>query len=365
MLKLERNNLRTTATETMTWDKESRMLTNSLANASYAYNGFDARVSKTVGANTTTFKRAGADPVSPVLSDVLGGTTTRYLPGISSNVGGTSTFNHSGIKNGILQTNSSQSNTATKRYDAFGDNPTATGTWQTRFDYGGPFGYQRDDESDYKLLGHRYYDPEIGRFLTRDPIKDGRNWFSYVSSSPLSKMDANGLSEVIVYWYPVAGIDDIIGHHTGIAVIDNMKPGKPVKWSFAGGPEVYGNNPFKWGKLVSRSRPWSEATQDFDKTDGNWKIGIKLVDDDSNYRKWMRKFSIAEIDMYLSNSNVGYDPLAPPFKLPLMPWAANSNSYARDLLDRTGLRPTYEHGRRKRGGSPWAPGWGSDPWEDR
>jgi hypothetical protein len=26
-------------TETMTWNKESRMLTNSLANASYAYNG--------------------------------------------------------------------------------------------------------------------------------------------------------------------------------------------------------------------------------------------------------------------------------------------------------------------------------------
>jgi RHS repeat-associated protein len=182
----------TTATETMTWDKESRMLTNSLANASYAYNGFDARVSKTVGGNTTTFKRAGADPVSPVLSDVVGATTTRYLPGISSNVGGTSTFNHSGIKNGILQTNSSQSNTATKRYDAFGDDPTTTGPWQTRFDYGGAFGYQKDSESDYKLLGHRYYDPEVGRFLTRDPVKDGRNWYSYCENMPTNCADPEG-----------------------------------------------------------------------------------------------------------------------------------------------------------------------------
>jgi RHS repeat-associated protein len=194
---------RTTSFETMTWDEESRMLSNSLANASYAYNGFDARVSKTVGANTTTFKRAGADPVSPVLSDVVGATTTRYLPGISSNVGGTSTFMHSGIKNGILQTNSLQSNTATKRYDAFGNDLATTGTWQTRFDYGGAFGYQKDTESDYKLLGHRYYDPEIGRFLTRDPIKDGRNWYAYCSNKSVTGFDPSGLFEWSRYWEDV------------------------------------------------------------------------------------------------------------------------------------------------------------------
>lgn len=189
----------TQATETMTWDKESRMLTNSLANSSYVYNGFDARVSKTVGANTTTFKRAGADPVSPVLSDVLGGTTTRYLPGISSRFGSTSTFNHSGIKNATLQTNSSQSNTATKRYDAFGNELSTTGTWQTRFDYGGAFGYQRDDESGYKLLGHRYYDKYTGRLLTRDPIKDGRNWYTYCDSDAISAADCDGLRKEWVY----------------------------------------------------------------------------------------------------------------------------------------------------------------------
>jgi RHS repeat-associated protein len=177
----------------MTWNKESRMLTNSLANSSYVYNGFDARVSKTVSSTTTTFKRAGADPVSPVLSDVAGSTTTNYLPGISSRVGSTSTFSHSGIKNGILQTNSSQSNTATKRYDAFGNELSTSGTWQTRFDYGGKFGYQQDDETAYKLLGHRYYDPKIGRFLARDPIKDGRNWYAYAEGNPARFADPDGL----------------------------------------------------------------------------------------------------------------------------------------------------------------------------
>jgi len=189
----------TTATETMTWDKESRMLTNSLVNASYVYNGFDARVSKTVSSTTTTFKRAGADPVSPVVSDVVGSTTTNHLPGISSRTSGTSTFSHSGIKSGILQTNSSQTNTATKRYDAFGNELSTSGTWQTRFDYGGGFGYQRDDESGYKLLGHRYYDSSTGRFLSRDPIKDGRNWYAYCGNNPIAAADLDGLRPTWVY----------------------------------------------------------------------------------------------------------------------------------------------------------------------
>ena len=202
-----KTNCVTELAQTMTWDKESRMLTNSLANASYVYNGFDARVSKTVSSTTTTFKRAGADPVSPVVSDVVGGsTTTNYLPGISSRTGGTSTFSHSGIKNGVLQTNSSQTNTATKRYDAFGNELSTSGTWQTRFDYGGGFGYQRDDESGYKLLGHRYYDPEIGRFLTRDPIKDGRNWYAYCENDPVSGVDPTGELVVLVILGVVGGL---------------------------------------------------------------------------------------------------------------------------------------------------------------
>jgi hypothetical protein len=32
------------------------------------------------------------------------------------------------------------------------------------------FGYQEGSESGLKLLGHWYYDPGTGRFITRDPI---------------------------------------------------------------------------------------------------------------------------------------------------------------------------------------------------
>ncbi|MCU0316911.1 MAG: hypothetical protein MUC92_09990 [Fimbriimonadaceae bacterium] len=56
------------------------------------------------------------------------------------------------------------------------------------------FGYQ-EDATGLKLLGHRYYDSSTGRFRTRDPIKDGRNWFSYGAgyASVTGGADPNGL----------------------------------------------------------------------------------------------------------------------------------------------------------------------------
>jgi len=61
------------------------------------------------------------------------------------------------------------------------------------FGSAGGFGYQ-EDANGFKLLGHRYYDPSTGRFLTRDPIKDGRNWYTYCENNVLQGADSAGLS---------------------------------------------------------------------------------------------------------------------------------------------------------------------------
>ncbi|MBA4293540.1 hypothetical protein C0431_11295 [bacterium] len=100
----------------------------------------------------------------------------------------------SALKNSDIQTNSVQSVVASKVYDAFGNQLSSTGTWAGQFQYAGKFGYQQDADSGLKLLGHRYYDSSTGRFLTRDPIKDGRNWYSYCENSPLKNVDPKGLA---------------------------------------------------------------------------------------------------------------------------------------------------------------------------
>jgi RHS repeat-associated protein len=78
-------------------------------------------------------------------------------------------------------------------YDAFGAAVSRTGTTNTQAGFAGNWGYQTDAESEYQLLGHRYYDPATGRFLTRDPIRDGRNWYGYCENNPHNWVDPEGL----------------------------------------------------------------------------------------------------------------------------------------------------------------------------
>ena len=228
-------------TTTLSWDYEDRLTGityPSTATNSFGYNAFGARVSKTDSTGTSTYARNGVGVTSPVLSD---GNLT-YTPGISSNDGSDSTWSHGDIKNSLRQTGENESTTATTQFDAFGNPVSATGTWSGPFQYGGPFGYQTDSDSGLKLLGHRYYDASTGRFLSRDPIKDGRNWLAYCNSNPISFLDPDGreLITIIV----IGGL--VIGAvTTGLSfkkASDRMKEGRKTQHemaqAFADGDDV-------------------------------------------------------------------------------------------------------------------------------
>ncbi len=89
----------------------------SAATNSFGYNAFDARVSKTDSAGTSTYRRAGAGVLSAVLSDG----TNDFTPGVSSRSGTTSTFAHAGLKNNDSQSAASQTISGSKTYDAYGN----------------------------------------------------------------------------------------------------------------------------------------------------------------------------------------------------------------------------------------------------
>ena len=138
----------------------------------------------------TSPSRDGADVTEPVLGDG----SIAYTPGTSDRKSSTSIFDHCNyIITCTRQTNSSQTTTATRVYDAFGNLESTTGTPQSRFGFVGGQGYQEDGDSGLTLLGHRYFDPAIGRFLTRDPSQQGRNWFVYCEKNPLISIDDDGL----------------------------------------------------------------------------------------------------------------------------------------------------------------------------
>jgi RHS repeat-associated protein len=54
---------------------------------------------------------------------------------------------------------------------------------------------KKQDETGLLYFGARFYDVEVGRFLTLDPIKSGNNWFIYCENNPLNYVDLLGLEK--------------------------------------------------------------------------------------------------------------------------------------------------------------------------
>lgn len=181
------------AVTTYAWNEDSRLTGIDLptgSDPSYTYNGAGTRAGRTAGSTTNTFKRSGAGATASVLSD----SEATYVPGLSERRGTTTTYSHSGLKNATAQSQGTTSLTSTRLYDAFGAPTDLSGTFAGPFGYGGAFGYQATDGG-LQLLGHRYYDPDDGRFISRDPIKAGHNWYAYCRNNPIGKADPTGLIE--------------------------------------------------------------------------------------------------------------------------------------------------------------------------
>ena len=77
-------------------------------------------------------------------------------------------------------------------FTAFGEN---VGGGFVRNGYAGAWGYQSHTEFEFQHVGHRYYDPSLGRFMQRDPIgiADGLNTYQYVDANPQIFVDPSGL----------------------------------------------------------------------------------------------------------------------------------------------------------------------------
>ena len=172
----------TTQTTALAYDVENRLTGITYPSAStdtYAYNGNGMRTKKTDSGGTFNYICDGTTPGSDVLSD---GAAT-YTPGISErrNVGGTATsafYHNDGDGSVGTVTSASQSVTSSKKYDAFGNVVPASGSGSGPFVPAPmtpvyPFGFKgaqqaQTDSSGLILQGDRYYDSDLGRYLSGD-----------------------------------------------------------------------------------------------------------------------------------------------------------------------------------------------------
>jgi len=127
-----------------------------------------------------------------------------YDPLVFSSVGG---YRRHYLYDGLGSTrqllNDSQTVTDTYSYEAFGNLTASTGTTANPYKYVGSLGYYGPTAaggSSLQHLGARYYLPEVGRFVTRDPIRytTGVNVFLYAGGNPVLFVDPLGLAYIVI-----------------------------------------------------------------------------------------------------------------------------------------------------------------------
>ncbi|MBK8810234.1 MAG: RHS repeat-associated core domain-containing protein [Acidobacteria bacterium] len=96
-------------------------------------------------------------------------------------------------------TNASGAVTSSASYDSFGN---ATGNLATRYKF---TGREHDDFTGFHYYRARWYDGNLGRFISEDPIGFAGgdvNLYGYVGNGPLSATDPSGLIDPSVYQDP-------------------------------------------------------------------------------------------------------------------------------------------------------------------
>ena len=114
------------------------------------------------------------------------GLVSRSTPG-----GGTVFYTFDERGNVAHRVNGSGAVTSTDLYDAFGKKRAGPADV---VGFGGQAGYYTEAETGLVLCTNRFYDPQTGRFVTRDPIGygGGVNLYGYTQNNPVNWMDPSG-----------------------------------------------------------------------------------------------------------------------------------------------------------------------------
>jgi RHS repeat-associated protein len=79
-------------------------------------------------------------------------------------------------------------------YEPYARSTTVLGTTPTDFNFAGLY---RHSKTNLDLATYRAYDPDLGRWLSRDPIAEqgGLNLYDYVGNDSVNAIDPLGLFE--------------------------------------------------------------------------------------------------------------------------------------------------------------------------
>jgi RHS repeat-associated protein len=188
-----------TGTTQFVWDFENRLIqvvTPSSGSVTYKYDALGRRIQRTPSSGVSTnFIYDRQEVVKDINSD---GSTIEYLngPGIDNKIrqkGSTSSttyyFSQDHLGSTTALTGTTGKLVERETYDAYGN---SAGSTRTRYGY---TGRERDPLTTLLYYRARFYDAQLGRFISEDPIGlvGGINAYAYVENNPLRFADPSGL----------------------------------------------------------------------------------------------------------------------------------------------------------------------------
>ncbi len=193
-------------TTTFAWTEENQLKQVTQPNGitvNYAYDALGRRLQRTNSAGASErYVYDGQDVLLDLNADWSVANTYLHGPGIDDHLrqttgAGSSYFltDHLGSTAGLTDANGNVSEQQV--YDSFGQ---TAGSTRTRYGY---TGRERDPDNGLLYYRARWYDPQLGRFISEDPIglAGGINQFAYVGNDPQNGTDPSGLYEIDVHYY--------------------------------------------------------------------------------------------------------------------------------------------------------------------
>ncbi len=123
------------------------------------------------------------------------------------------TFHHDHLTSVTALTAHEGSTIQTTQYNPFGSTQSTIGSSSNQLSF---TGREKDVDTSLYYYRARYYDPELGRFISEDPLRfqAGINFYAYVGNNPINANDPSGL-EIAITGHRVGGIGPM---HTAIQI---------------------------------------------------------------------------------------------------------------------------------------------------
>jgi RHS repeat-associated protein len=187
-------NLLSDGSNAYSWDARNQLVSiDGIANASFQYDPFGRRRQKTVAGTTTGYLYDGQNIIQELDA---GAPTATLLTGLAideifarTDSSGTSSFLTGTLNSRLALADATGAITANYTYSPFGVT-TSTTSSSNVFQFTG----RENDGTGLYYYRARYYNPQIGRFISEDPVpfSTNGNLYRYVSNNPISNYDPTG-----------------------------------------------------------------------------------------------------------------------------------------------------------------------------